>query len=75
MIADVIPALEALRRALKEAVESQEIADICRVAAYAGDLVLQKYIDLVPECEAYEFSIGTRGWAAFGRLLPFNIIN
>jgi hypothetical protein len=58
LISEVIPALESLRRALNDAANSTDIADICRVAAYGGGLVLNKYLDLVPECEAYEFAIG-----------------
>lgn len=58
LISEVIPALESLRRALNAAANSTEIADICRVAAFGGGLVLNKYLDLVPECEAYEFAIG-----------------
>ncbi|KAK7027104.1 hypothetical protein R3P38DRAFT_2777196 [Favolaschia claudopus] len=57
LISDVIPALESLRNSLINASNSDDIADICRVAAYGGSLVLDKYIDLVPNCEAYEFAI------------------
>ncbi|KAJ7645725.1 hypothetical protein B0H17DRAFT_1273601, partial [Mycena rosella] len=57
LISEVIPALESLRRALDNAVKSTEIANICRVAAYGGLLVLNKYLDIVPHCEAYEFAI------------------
>ncbi|KAJ6592997.1 hypothetical protein B0H19DRAFT_1279824, partial [Mycena capillaripes] len=57
LISEVIPALQTLRAALERAANSDEIADICRVAAYGGGLVLDKYLNLVPECEAYEFSI------------------
>ncbi|KAJ7879454.1 ribonuclease H-like domain-containing protein, partial [Mycena leptocephala] len=59
LISEVIPALESLRHALKDAANSTEIANICRVAAYGGGLVLNKDIDLIPQCEAYEFAIGT----------------
>ncbi|KAJ7679853.1 hypothetical protein B0H17DRAFT_846753, partial [Mycena rosella] len=52
LISEVIPALESLRRALDNAVKSTEIANICRVAAYGGLLVLNKYLDIVPHCEA-----------------------
>ncbi|KAJ7495277.1 ribonuclease H-like domain-containing protein [Mycena latifolia] len=57
LISEVIPALESLRRALNNAANSTEIANICRVAAYGGLLVLDKYLDIVPNCEAYEFAI------------------
>ncbi|KAJ7772575.1 hypothetical protein DFH07DRAFT_993225, partial [Mycena maculata] len=57
LISEVIPALETLRCSLTNAANSTEISNICRVAAYGGGLVLDKYIDLVPNCEAYEFSI------------------
>ncbi|KAJ7748159.1 hypothetical protein DFH07DRAFT_1036669 [Mycena maculata] len=40
-----------------EGANNSEISNICCVAAYGGGLVLNKYIDLVPNCEAYEFSI------------------
>ncbi|KAJ7786869.1 hypothetical protein B0H14DRAFT_2223807, partial [Mycena olivaceomarginata] len=57
LISEVIPALESLCRALNDAANSTEIANICRVAAHGGGLVLNKYIDLVPQCEAYKFAI------------------
>jgi hypothetical protein len=57
LISEVIPALESLCRALNTAANSTEIANVCRVAAFGG-LVLNKYLDLVPECETYEFAIG-----------------
>jgi hypothetical protein len=58
LIFEVIPALESLRCTLNDAANSIDIADICCVAAYGGGLVLNKYLDLVPECKAYEFAIG-----------------
>ncbi|KAJ6550439.1 hypothetical protein DFH09DRAFT_925942, partial [Mycena vulgaris] len=57
LISEVIPALQTLRAALERAANSDDIADICRIAAYGGGLVLYKYPSIVPECEAYEFSI------------------
>ncbi|KAJ7654260.1 hypothetical protein B0H17DRAFT_1214418 [Mycena rosella] len=57
LISEVIPALQTLRAALEHAANSDDIADICRIAAYGGGLVLDKYLNIVPECEAYEFSI------------------
>ncbi|KAK6996367.1 hypothetical protein R3P38DRAFT_2800071 [Favolaschia claudopus] len=47
----------SLRNSLINASNSDDIADICRVAAYSRSLVLNKYIDLDPNCEAYEFAI------------------
>ncbi|KAK6996061.1 hypothetical protein R3P38DRAFT_2800106 [Favolaschia claudopus] len=47
----------SLRNSLINASNSDDIADICRVAAYSRSLVLNKYIDLIPNCEAYEFAI------------------
>ncbi|KAK7015736.1 dimer-Tnp-hAT domain-containing protein [Favolaschia claudopus] len=57
LISDVITALDSLRNSLINASNSDDIADICRVAAYSRSLVLNKYIDLIPNCEAYEFAI------------------
>ncbi|KAJ6504491.1 hypothetical protein DFH09DRAFT_943808 [Mycena vulgaris] len=57
LISEVIPALKHLRCALDNAIKSTEIANICRVAAYGGLLALNKYLDIVPNCEAYEFAI------------------
>ncbi|KAJ6466083.1 hypothetical protein DFH09DRAFT_849781, partial [Mycena vulgaris] len=57
LISEVIPALESLCRALDNAVKSTEITNICCVAPYGGLLVLNKYLDIVPNCEAYKFAI------------------
>ncbi|KAJ7706906.1 hypothetical protein B0H17DRAFT_918444, partial [Mycena rosella] len=57
LISEVIPALQTLRAALERAANSDDIADICRIAAYGGGLVLDKYLNIVPECEVYKFSI------------------
>nr|GAT50072.1 predicted protein [Mycena chlorophos] len=56
---DVIPTVEQLKADLLVASRTEGLADICRVAAYGGVLVLDKYLPLLAKCEAYVFAIGS----------------
>jgi len=58
LIIEVIPAFEALQQELKAMSNYIGLPAICHVAAHAGWLVGQKYIQLLGECEAYVISIG-----------------
>lgn len=58
LITEVIPEMENLRQALSSASEMKDLPNVCRVAAYAGGLILDKYYDKITECEAYEIAMG-----------------
>jgi len=58
LIIEVIPAFEALQQELKAMSNYTGLPAICHVAAHAGWLVGQKYVQLLGECEAYVISIG-----------------
>ncbi|KAF7319243.1 Dimer-Tnp-hAT domain-containing protein [Mycena chlorophos] len=58
---DVIPEIEQLKTDLLAASKMVELADVCRVAAYGGVLILDKYLPLLAKCEAYVFAIYSSG--------------
>ncbi|KAE9384112.1 hypothetical protein BT96DRAFT_757860, partial [Gymnopus androsaceus JB14] len=51
LISEVIPAMEDLREQLETASKDIDLPDVCCVAAHAGWLVLDKYYNIVSECE------------------------
>lgn len=58
LIIDVLPAFLDIEIRLARMSEDTSLAPICRVAAHAGHLQAQKYLDLFGECEAVAFSLG-----------------
>ncbi|KAK6992292.1 putative AC transposase [Favolaschia claudopus] len=57
LIVDVIPEMEDLDFILEAISGASDQANVTRVAAYAGLLVLRKYYALLDDCEAYRIAI------------------
>ncbi|KAH8105595.1 hypothetical protein DFH11DRAFT_1691980 [Phellopilus nigrolimitatus] len=57
LIADTIPMLTSVHNALKKVCAAEDVPEIVRIAAHAGELVCEKYSALADECEVYRFAI------------------
>ena len=50
--------MEDLRECLESASKHGDLPNVCRVAAYAGLLVLEKYFNIISDCEVHEIAMG-----------------